>query len=155
MVFFDDFLHFLKIKKNFVGIHQNYLVALMLWYWNSYMLRGESKFDNFLKMTSQANYIISVELIFLKLALHNNPGLFTLVLGTSSSGNIVLGNIVLGTHHFTCSQERVLAGTVPARSSSSWNIGQTMFSEQITPLVLLRMEVWTLWYREHVLTGGA
>ena len=31
--------------------------------------------------------------------------------------------------------------------------GQTMFSEQIAPLVRLRNEVWTLWYREHVLSG--
>ena len=29
MVFSDDFLHFLKIKKNNCRIHQNYLVALM------------------------------------------------------------------------------------------------------------------------------
>ena len=26
---FDDFLHFLKIKNFFCGIHQNYLVALI------------------------------------------------------------------------------------------------------------------------------
>ena len=31
--------------------------------------------------------------------------------------------------------------------------GQTMFSEQIAPLVRLRNEVWTMWNREHVLTG--
>ena len=28
MVFSDDFLHFLKIKKKIVEFHQNYLVAL-------------------------------------------------------------------------------------------------------------------------------
>ena len=31
--------------------------------------------------------------------------------------------------------------------------GQTMFSEQIAPLVCLRNEVWTMWNREHVLSG--
>ena len=31
--------------------------------------------------------------------------------------------------------------------------GQTMFSEQITPLVHLQNAVWTMWNREHVLTG--
>ena len=30
MVFSDDFLHFLKIKKKNCQIHQNYLVALKL-----------------------------------------------------------------------------------------------------------------------------
>ena len=30
MVFFDDFLYFLKIQKNTCRIHQNYLVALTL-----------------------------------------------------------------------------------------------------------------------------
>ena len=30
--------------------------------------------------------------------------------------------------------------------------GQTMFSEQIAPLVCLRNEVWTMWNREHVLS---
>ena len=30
MVFFDDFLYFLKIKIFFFWIHQNYLVALMV-----------------------------------------------------------------------------------------------------------------------------
>ena len=30
MVFPDDFLHFLKIKKKKCWIHQNYLVALIL-----------------------------------------------------------------------------------------------------------------------------
>ena len=31
--------------------------------------------------------------------------------------------------------------------------GQSMFSERIAPLVRLRKEVWTMWNREHVLSG--
>ena len=44
MVFSDDFLHFLKIKKQNCRIHQNYLVALNIvkaWFKKEYIFLSE------------------------------------------------------------------------------------------------------------------
>ena len=82
----------------------------------------------------------------LPISSNNTIWVFTLVLGTVPAG--------------TCSRNTpflvVWTGSKESCSKESCfqlEDGQTIFSEQITPLVRLRNEVWTMWNREHVLTG--
>ena len=75
MVFSDDFLHFLKIKKEICRIHQNYLVALNLYKYtctdlqnNSYGLRqvrllpcwNEIKWNNFFVLSLSTTFFLLV-----------------------------------------------------------------------------------------------
>ena len=56
MVFFDEFLYFLKIKIFFLRIHQNYLVALKVdkfsWSLHTRLMKGKLK-DNLPHNTCQ------------------------------------------------------------------------------------------------------
>ena len=75
---------------------------------------------------------------------------FTLVLGTVPAGTC--SRNTFSVHTISCSLNGFSRVVFPLEQFQLEH-GQSMFSEQIAPLVCLRNEVWMMWNREHVLSG--